>query len=92
MHELKLAFPRPKALAFRLWVLTNGFILHCTGKPVGIAGRYESFQTRRGMSVALRRAGFEDIIFTRPRDNFTKQLVATARKPVHMGEVIPIAA
>lgn len=92
MRELRLAFPRPKALAFRLWVLTNGMILHFTGKPVGIAGRYESFQTRRGMSVALERAGFEEIVFTRPRDNFTKQLVVNARKPTHMGEGIPIAA
>ena len=80
MHELTLAFPRPKALLFRLWVLTNGLILHCTGKPARIAGRYESFQTRRGISIALKRAGFADIEFTRPRDNFTKQLVVSARK------------
>ena len=46
MHELKLSFPRPKAMAFRLWVLANGLILHFTGKPVAIGGRYESFQTR----------------------------------------------
>jgi len=80
MHELTLAFPRPKALLFRLWVLTNGLILHCTGKTARIAGRYESFQTRRGISIALKRADFAQIGFTRPRDNFTKQLVVSARK------------
>ena len=80
MHELRLAFPRPKALLFRLWVLTNGLILHCTGKTARIAGRYESFQTRRGISIALKRAGFAEIGFARPRDNFTKQLVVSARK------------
>jgi len=92
MHELKVAFPHPKPLAFRLWVLTNGLILHCTGKPIRVGGRYESFQTRRGMSVALKRAGFEEISFTRLRDNFTEQLVVHARKPTHMGEGIPISA
>jgi ubiquinone/menaquinone biosynthesis C-methylase UbiE len=81
MHELTLAFPRPKALLFRLWVLVNGLILHFTGKPVGIAGRYESFQTHRGISIALKRTGFVEIVFTRPRDNFTKQLVVSARRP-----------
>ena len=81
MHELKIAFPRPKALLYRLWVLSNGLILHCTGKPVGVLGRYESFQTRRGISIAMKRAGFDQIVFTRPRDAFTKQLVVNARKP-----------
>jgi ubiquinone/menaquinone biosynthesis C-methylase UbiE len=92
MHELKNAFPRPKAMAFRLWVLTNGLILHFTGKPVAIGGRYESFQTRRGMSMALRQAGFEEIEFSWLPDNFTNQLIVSARKPVHMGEGIPISA
>lgn len=92
MHELKLSFPRPKAMAFRLWVLANGLILHFTGKPVAIGGRYESFQTRHGMLLALRHAGFEEIEFSRLQDNFTNQLIVTARKPVHMGEGIPIAA
>jgi ubiquinone/menaquinone biosynthesis C-methylase UbiE len=80
LYELRLAFPRPKALLFRLWVMVNGIILHLTGKPAEIGGRYESFQTRRGISLAMQRAGFEDISFSRPRDRFTKQLVVSARK------------
>ena len=44
------------------------------------------------MLLALRHAGFEEIEFSRLQDNFTNQLIVTARKPVHMGEGIPIAA
>jgi len=66
LHELTIAFPKPKALLFRLWVILNGFILHFTGKPVGIKNRYESFQTRRGIAIALHCAGFEDISISRP--------------------------
>jgi hypothetical protein len=84
LYELRLAFPKPKALMFRLWVMVNGMILHLTGKPAEVRGRYESFQTRRGMSIAMQHAGFEDISFSRPRDRFTKQLVVTARKSGRM--------
>jgi hypothetical protein len=92
LHELKLSFPRPKAMAFRLWVLANGLILHFTGRPVGLGGRYESFQTHRGMTLALIHAGFEDVEFSRLQDNFTNQLIVNARKPIHMGEGIPMSA
>jgi ubiquinone/menaquinone biosynthesis C-methylase UbiE len=44
IHEIKVAFPRPKALAFRLWVLTNGLILHCTGKPRAFVGATNPFR------------------------------------------------
>jgi len=86
LYELRLAFPKPKALMFRLWVMVNGMILHLTGKPAQIRGRYESFQTRRGMSIAMQHAGFEDISFSRPRDRFTKQLVVIAHKSGRMPE------
>src|SRR6476646_6134566 len=92
LHELKLSFPRPKAMAFRLWVLANGLILHFTGRPVGLGGRYESFQTHRGMTLALIYAGFEDVEFSRLQDNCTNQLIVNARKPIHMGEGIPMSA
>jgi ubiquinone/menaquinone biosynthesis C-methylase UbiE len=92
LYEITQAFPRPKPLLFRLWVLVNGFILHFTGRPAAIAGRYESFQTRRGISVALEHAGFEDVAFNRPRDRFTKQLVVSARKPVVASVELPLSA
>jgi ubiquinone/menaquinone biosynthesis C-methylase UbiE len=75
LHEFGIAFPKPKALLFRFWVLLNGFILHFTGKPAGLAGRYESFQTVRGISLALRNAGFETISVSRPPGNLPRLLV-----------------
>lgn len=92
VYELTLAFSKPKALMFRLWVMTNGLILHLTGKPAKIRGRYESFQTRRGMSIALEHAGFEDISFSRPQDGFTKKLVVSARKSGAMAEELRLTA
>ena len=35
LYELRLAFPKPKALMFRLWVMVNGMILHLTCKTAG---------------------------------------------------------
>ena len=80
LHELTIAFPRPKALLFRVWVIVNGFILHFTGKPAGIRGRYESFQTCRGITTALRRAGFENISFSRPASRFGPRVLMKAIK------------
>ena len=58
------AIPKPVPTLFRLYVLVNGFIFHCTGRTVGfVKGRTESFQTERGMRVALRRPGFVDPSF-----------------------------
>jgi len=80
LHELTIAFPKPKALLFRVWVIANGFILHCTGKPASIRGRYESFQTCRGITIALRNAGFENILFSRPASRFGPRLLVKASK------------
>ena len=80
LHELKIAFPKPKAFLFRLWVMVNGLILHCTGKPKSIRGRYESFQTVRGISLALRRAGFELLSVSYPPGPLPS-LVVRAQKP-----------
>jgi ubiquinone/menaquinone biosynthesis C-methylase UbiE len=79
LHELGIAFPKPKALLFRLWVMLNGLILHFSGKPASIGNRYESFQTVRGISLALRKAGFEQISVSRPEGHLPR-LVVQARK------------
>jgi ubiquinone/menaquinone biosynthesis C-methylase UbiE len=79
LHELGIAFPKPKALLFRLWVMLNGLILHFSGKPASLGGRYESFQTIRGISLALRNAGFEQIVVSRPEGHLPR-LVVQARK------------
>jgi len=60
------ALPKPIPTLFRLYVMANGLFFHCTGKTVGfLRGRTESFQTVRGMRIALDRAGFINPSFRR---------------------------
>ncbi|HKC01483.1 MAG TPA: class I SAM-dependent methyltransferase [Terriglobales bacterium] len=60
------AMPKPVPTLFRLYVMANGLLFHVTGKTVGfLRGRTESFQTERGMRVALHRAGFVNLSFSR---------------------------
>jgi len=60
------AFPKPVATLFRLYVLANGSWFHLTGKTAGFLNRRtESFQTERGMRIALQRAGFNRFSFRR---------------------------
>jgi ubiquinone/menaquinone biosynthesis C-methylase UbiE len=66
LHELYSAGPRPVAILFRLFVIANGLIFHVSGKTAEfVNGRRESFQTKRGMTIAMKRAGFRDIVFSR---------------------------
>lgn len=53
LKELRQAFPNPGAMIFRILVMANGAFFHWTGRSPG-----ESFQTERGMRIALWRAGF----------------------------------
>jgi len=77
LKELVRAFPRPVPTVFRLYVLANGFILHCTGRTLKFpTGRCESCQTERGMTKALERAGFRNVIFSRPEG----RMIAEAEK------------
>jgi len=67
LRELYAAIPSPKAVLFRLYVMANGLIFHLSGKTVSFGnGKVESFQTVRGLKLALRRAGFGDISISRP--------------------------
>jgi ubiquinone/menaquinone biosynthesis C-methylase UbiE len=60
------AFPKPIPTLFRLYVMANGLWFHCRGRTAGFLGRRtESFQTERGMRMALGRAGFENLSFSR---------------------------
>ena|ERR1700731_3834980 len=60
------ALPRPIPTLFRLYVMANGLWFHLTGRTVPfINGRIESFQTERGMRVALDRSGFVNPSFSR---------------------------
>ena len=74
------AIPRPVPTLFRLYVMANGLLFHCTGKTVGfLKGRTESFQTERGMRVALIRAGFFNLSFSRATGPVGETFIVEAR-------------
>ena len=69
---------RIRRAAVCVYVMCNGIVLNSLGKEFHLPFRkdyYESFQTVRGITKLLRRAGFEDIKAERNRF-----FVATARK------------
>ena len=79
---LHQAIPRPIPTLFRLYVMANGIFFHYTGNTVGfLKGRTESFQTQRGMTIALARAGFEKVSFSRKAAATAKAFAVTAAKP-----------
>lgn len=53
-----------KVVLHRLYILLNGILFFLTGylSPY-INGTFESFQSRRGLQITLKRAGFENIRF-----------------------------
>jgi ubiquinone/menaquinone biosynthesis C-methylase UbiE len=90
---LHKAIPNPVRTLFRLYVLANGLWFHGTGRTVGfLRGRTESFQTERGMKIAMSRAGFVDISFRRAPGPAGETFAVEARKskvidpstPVHL--------
>jgi ubiquinone/menaquinone biosynthesis C-methylase UbiE len=77
------AIPKPVPTVFRLYVAANGSLFHCTGRTVGfLKGRTESFQTERGMRIALNRARFMNASFSRPTGLVGERFVVEATKPV----------
>jgi len=76
------AIPQPIPTLFRLYVIANGIVFHSVGKTVGfVKGRTESFQSERGMRLALKRAGFDTLSFRRGTGPAGERFVAEARKP-----------
>jgi ubiquinone/menaquinone biosynthesis C-methylase UbiE len=70
------AFPKPLPTFYRLYVLCNGCLFHSTGTNVGFfRGRTESFQTERGMKIALGRAGFVQVSFRRAGETFVADAI-----------------
>src|SRR5215469_12262272 len=66
MRELRNAFPHLIPFLYRLYVLANGCYFYLTGKTVRFFNRRtESFQSERGMRLALNRAGFDSLSFRR---------------------------
>ena len=78
---LHQALPKPVPMFFRLYVLANGSLFHCTGRTVGFFnGRTESFQTERGMRIALNRARFVNPSFSRAIGPVGETFTVEARK------------
>lgn len=75
------AIPKPVPTLFRLYVMANGLLFHCTGRTVGfLRARTESFQTERGMRVALNRAGFVNLSFSQATGPVGETFIVEARK------------
>jgi ubiquinone/menaquinone biosynthesis C-methylase UbiE len=75
------AIPKAIPTIFRLYVLANGVVFHFTGRVVGfLKGRTESFQTERGMRIALDRAKFSDFSFRRGTGPVGEIFIVEARK------------
>jgi len=78
---LHTSFPKPIPTLFRLYVIANGVWFHCTGTTVGFLNRRtESFQTERGMRIALVRAGFSGLSFNRTITPTGEEFIVEARK------------
>lgn len=76
LKELRAAFPNPAATFFRLGVLANGVCFHWLGWAPG-----ESFQTQRGMRIALKRAGFLLPMFRKQETSAGERYIVEAIKP-----------
>ena len=87
------AIPKPVPTLFRLYVMANGLVFHCTGRTVAFVNRRtESFQTERGMRVALNRAGFVNLSYSRPTGPVGETLIVEARKSKAIGPAAVRAA
>jgi len=65
-----------KGKLFLAYVILNSALFHLVQRQFSVGGRCESFQTERGITLALRRAGFGDIAISRG-DHF----LVTAQAP-----------
>jgi len=63
-----------KGKIFFAYIVLNSLSLHFLGRVTSFFGRYESFQTERGIILLLERTGFEEIVIERAR-----HFVVTAR-------------
>ena len=80
---------RPLPTLFRIYVLVDGLFFHCTGRTVRFpSGRTESFQTERGMRIALHRSGFIDLSFRRGTGPRGKTFKVEARKAGSVAESV----
>ncbi len=86
------AFPKPIATVFRLYVFANGIFFHVTGRTLSVRGKTESFQTERGMRIALNRARFVDVAFQRGTGPFGETFTVEATTPQSAGTLTAVSA
>lgn len=76
LHSLAVHWDRTKQAGWKnriycSYILLNGICFHLTAKDFGAFGKRESFQTRRGISKALKNAGFTDVAMSIEQSLFT---------------------
>lgn len=87
------ALPKPIPTLFRVYVLANGLWFHCSGRTVGfLRRRTESFQTERGMRIALNHAGFISASFSREPGPVGEMFIVEARKSKAVGPIVSARA
>jgi ubiquinone/menaquinone biosynthesis C-methylase UbiE len=67
-----------RAATFRVFVMINGIYFHLTGRVLHLFGKAESFQTERGIRMAMARAGFSQIVCKRNELRFIVRACASA--------------
>ncbi len=89
IQDMRRHPPRtPASLLYRTYVVVNGLWFHFTGSiwAYPFSKRVESWQSERGIRIALRRAGFTGIRCTRlPNKCFVVQAIC----PVPLTEISP---
>jgi ubiquinone/menaquinone biosynthesis C-methylase UbiE len=66
-----------RAAMFRVFVMMNGIYFHLTGRVLHLFGKAESFQTERGIRIAMARAGFSQIVCKRKGMRFFVRAIAS---------------
>lgn len=76
LHPFSVAWKHTHGYNWKGWIffgyiLLNSALFHVMEKQFSVMGRYESFQTRRGLYRSLRKNGFTDISVQKSKDRFT---------------------
>lgn len=76
LHPFRVAWKHARGNNWKGWIffgyiLLNSALFHLVQKQFPLMGRYESFQTRRGLYRSLRKNGFEHISITTGKDRLT---------------------
>ena len=74
----RMCLQRPQAAPYRLWVLAIGIVFHMVGRNLG-----ESFQTERGIRMALGRANFAAVSLRRDSKRWFVECVKPNPPPQH---------